>query len=49
MSNIKQTMWMDMLVYEDECNIDFLFCEEQFCLQVSAPDGCILQREFVAF
>lgn len=48
MSNIKQTMWFDTLVYKNECNIDFLFREEQFCLQVSGPDGCILQREFVA-
>ena len=49
MSNIKQTMWCNTLVYKNECNIDFLFREEQFCLQISAPGGCIMQREFVAF
>ena len=49
MSNTKQTMWCNTLVYKDECNIDFLFREEQFCLQISSPDGCIMQREFVAF
>lgn len=47
MSNIKQTIYLDEIVYEDECNIDFLFREEQFCLQISAPDGRILQREFI--
>ena len=48
MSNIKQTIYLDEIVYEDECNIDFLCREEEFCLQISAPDGRILQREFVA-
>lgn len=48
MSNIKQTMYLDELVFEEECNIDFLVREGQFCLQISAPDGRILQREFIA-
>lgn len=48
MSNIKQTIYLDELVFEDECNVDVLIREGQFCLQISAPDGRILQREFVA-
>ena len=41
-------MYLDELVFEEECNIDFLVREGQFCLQISAPDGRILQREFIA-
>lgn len=48
MSNTKPTLYLDELVFKNECNVDFLFREEQFCLQVSAPDGRIIQREFVA-
>ena len=48
MSNIKQTFYLDELVFEEECNIDFLVREEQFCLQISAPDGRILKREFTS-
>jgi len=48
MSNIKQTLRLDELSFVD-CNIDFLFREEQFCLQISGPDGCILQRQFIDF
>ena len=47
MSNIRPTLYLDELIFENECNVDFLFREEQFCLQLSAPDGRIIQREFV--
>ena len=49
MSNIKPTLYLDELIFENECNVDFLLREEQFCLQLSAPDGRIMQREFVDF
>lgn len=48
MSNIKITIWLDELNFKNECNIDILLREEQFCLQLSAPDGRIIEREFVS-
>jgi len=49
MSNIKQTLRLIELTFKNECNVDFLFRKEQFGLQISAPDGYILQRQFVDF
>lgn len=46
MSNIKTTFWLEIIVFPDECNIDILFREDQFCVQISAPDGKILKRQF---
>ena len=49
MSNIKVTFVMETLIFPNEVIIDILFRENEFAVQLSAPDGHILRREFVSY
>ena len=49
MSNIKLTFVMETLIFQNEMIVDILFRENEFAVQLSAPDGRILRREFERF
>lgn len=48
MSNIKTTFWFTELKLDD-CFIDVLLREDEYCVQVSRLDGRTFKREFVKY